>query len=60
MLGSGTTEFVCVEGIRFGREPKCVRGKTVILDDNICDNVGMIRVYWATSQEMLSTAQGAE
>ena len=31
VFGSGTTEFVCTEeGVRFGREPKCVRGKTVI------------------------------
>ena len=45
VFGSETTEL-CErkEGVRFGREPKCVRGKTVIPRTS---NVGMIRVYWA-------------
>ena len=41
MFGSETTELCArKEGVRLGREPKCVRG------DVLC-NVGMIRVYWA-------------
>ena len=76
-------------GVRFGRDPKCVRGKTVIprtrdynviLWDDSCI-LGLSTILWrcsrtvynnsihrmylifgfsATTQEMLSTAQGAE
>ena len=76
--------------VRFGREPKCVCGKTVIprtrvynvilWDDScilglylafsgdalrLCDCDSILRMYLmfglsATTQEMLSTAQGAE
>ena len=39
------------------RTEVCGRKDGYSLDDNLCYNVGMIRVYWA--QEMLSMAQGA-
>ena len=49
MFGSGTTEFVCAEeGVRFeARTEVCARKDGYSLDDNLCYNVGMIRVYWA-------------
>ena len=55
VFGSGRTEVPL--GVRFGREPKCVRGKTVIVRASDCNVIlwddscilGLSAILWRCS-----------